>query len=177
VIQVGDSGDVKHVGDGAPKTRVTGGDGTPFSCNEECSGDMEQLMGQRRWTRRHELTEANRRRRKQGRMISGSKPPGQHSRSLLKFLRSLPEKFFLSLREAYCRIFPFVLRELNGHFLMPSRRETHMLFFSEKSLLEFRGAFFYCFPTKRPWLHGPIRLFFFLGTSKSSDAEGRAHKM
>jgi hypothetical protein len=44
------------------------------------------------------------------------------------------------------KVFSFISRALNGHFPVPSRRETHMFFFSEKSLLEFRVAIFIAFP-------------------------------
>jgi hypothetical protein len=70
---------------------------------------------------------------------------------------------------------PFVGGTFNGYFPALIYHETHILFFSEKILLGFQGALFYCFRAKSLWSHGTSLLFFLLCTCGSCSAEVRAH--
>jgi hypothetical protein len=60
------------------------------------------------------------------------------------------------------------------NFPAPSRRETAVLFFSEKSPLGFRDAFFYSFSREEFSAARSDPIVFLFGTCGPSGAEGRA---
>jgi hypothetical protein len=87
-----------------------------------------------------------------------------HSQSLFArkpFLCVRWEKFSLRSRGAYCRLFLIFVGTSTVIFPVPSRRETHVLFFREKSSRVSRRPIFIAFRAKSFRLHGPSRLFFF----------------
>jgi hypothetical protein len=76
-------------------------------------------------------------------------PLHSHLLNVQKIVTFSSGKVFPLVARSLLNNFYFALQAVNSYFPAPSRRETYMLFFSEKSLLGFYGVFFYRFSTKR----------------------------